>query len=78
MALVFATQTLSEGYDPTYVWRQVDRDPAKDAPGCYIGVGESGCELPGRWLGPGATAIRALSSRSDQLDQTGDSRGGSL
>lgn len=31
MALVFAT--LSEGYDPIYVWRQADHGPAKDAPG---------------------------------------------
>jgi hypothetical protein len=40
MALVVAT--LSGVYDPTCVWRPVDRGPAKDAPRCYIGVGESG------------------------------------
>jgi hypothetical protein len=40
VTLVFATPifaTPSEGYEPVYVWRQVDRGPAKDAPGCCIG-----------------------------------------
>ena len=33
---------LSKGYDPDYIWKQVDRDPAKDAAGYYIQARESG------------------------------------
>jgi conjugative relaxase-like TrwC/TraI family protein len=49
--------TLSKGYDLDYVWKQVDRGPAKDAAGYYIQASESGGEPPGRWWGPGAKAL---------------------
>jgi TrwC relaxase len=49
--------TLSKGYDLDYIWRQVDRGPAKDAAGYYIQASEHGGEPPGRWWGPGAKAL---------------------
>jgi hypothetical protein len=49
--------TLTKGYDLDYVWRQVDRGPAKDAASYYIKATESGGEPPGRWWGPGAQAL---------------------
>ena len=49
--------TLSKGYDLDYVWKLVDRGPAKDAAGYYIQASESGGEPPGRWWGPGAKAL---------------------
>jgi len=49
--------TLSKGYDLEYIWKQVDRGPAKDAASCYIQASESGGEPPGRWWGPGAWAL---------------------
>ncbi|MGH3224347.1 MAG: MobF family relaxase, partial [Streptosporangiaceae bacterium] len=49
--------TLSKGYDLDYIWKQVDRGPAKDAAGYYIQASETGGEPPGRWWGPGAKAI---------------------
>ena len=45
--------TLSKGYDLEYIWKQVDRGPAKDAAGYYIQASESGGEPPGRRWGPG-------------------------
>ena len=49
--------TLSKGYDLEYIWKQVDRGPAKDAAEYYIQASESGGEPPGRWWGPGAKAL---------------------
>ena len=49
--------TLSKGYDLEYIWKQVDRGPAKDAAGYYLQASESGGEPPGRWWGPGAEAL---------------------
>jgi hypothetical protein len=49
--------TLSKGYDVDYIWKQVDRGPAKDAASYYIRSSESGGEPPGRWWGPGARAL---------------------
>ena len=49
--------TLSKGYNLDYIWKQVDRGPAKDAAGYYIQASESGGEPPGRWWGPGAKAL---------------------
>ena len=49
--------TLSKGYDLDYIWKQVDRGPAKDAAGYYIQASEGGGEPPGRWWGPGARAL---------------------
>ena len=49
--------TLSKGYDLDYIWKQVDRGPAKDAASYYIQASESGGEPPGRWSGPGAEAL---------------------
>ena len=34
--------TLSKGYDLDYIWKQVDRGPAKDAASYYIQASESG------------------------------------
>jgi hypothetical protein len=47
--------TLSKGYDLEYIWRQVDRGPAKDAAGYYLQASESGGSL--RAAG-GARALR--------------------
>jgi conjugative relaxase-like TrwC/TraI family protein len=49
--------TLTKGYDLDYIWRQVDRDPTKDAASYYIQASESGGEPPGRWWGPGTRAL---------------------
>ena len=49
--------TLSKGYDLDYIWKQVDRGPAKDAASYYIQASETGGEPPGRWWGPGAKAL---------------------
>jgi conjugative relaxase-like TrwC/TraI family protein len=49
--------TLSKGYDLDYIWKQVDRGPAKDAVGYYIQASETSGEPPGRWWGPGAQAL---------------------
>src|SRR6516165_10026530 len=45
------------GSDLEYIWKQVDRGPAKDAASYYIQASESGGEPPGRWWGPGARAL---------------------
>ena len=55
--LVAVVATLSKGYDLDYIWKQVDRGPAKDAASYYIQASESGGEPPGRWWGPGANAL---------------------
>jgi conjugative relaxase-like TrwC/TraI family protein len=54
---VAVVATLSKGYDLDYIWKQVDRGPAKDSAGYYIQASESGGEPPGRWWGPGAKAL---------------------
>src|SRR6266852_3565392 len=55
--LVAVVATLSKGYDLEYIWKQVDRGPAKDAASYYIQASETGGEPPGRWWGPGAQAL---------------------
>ena len=55
--LVAVVATLSKGYDLEYIWKQVDRGPAKDAASYYIQASERGGEPPGRWWGPGAQAL---------------------
>src|ERR1700733_2450859 len=55
--LVAVVATLSNCYDLDYIWKQVDRGPAKDAASYYIQASESGGEPPGRWWGPGAKAL---------------------
>ena len=57
LAVVAVVATLSKGYDLDYIWKQVDRGPAKDAASYYIQASESGGEPPGRWWGPGAAAL---------------------
>jgi hypothetical protein len=54
---VAVVATLSKGYDLDYIWKNVDRGPAKDAASYYIQASESGGEPPGRWWGPGARAL---------------------
>ena len=49
--------TLSKGYDLDYIWKQIDRGPAKDAAGYYIQASESAGEPPGRCWGSGARAL---------------------
>ena len=49
--------TLSKGYDLDYIWKHVERGPAKDAASYYIQAIETGGEPPGRWWGPGARAL---------------------
>ena len=49
--------TLSKGYDLDYIWKQVDRGPAKDAASYYIQASEGGGEPPGRWWDPGAETL---------------------
>jgi hypothetical protein len=51
--------TLSKGYDLDYVWKQVDRGPAKNAASYHLQASENGGEPPGRWWGPGAQALWA-------------------
>jgi conjugative relaxase-like TrwC/TraI family protein len=55
--VVAVVATLSKGYDLDYIWRQVDRGPARDAAGYYIQASEGGGEPPGRWWGPAARAL---------------------
>jgi len=55
--LVAVVATLTKGYDLEYIWKQVDRGPAKDAASYYLQASESGGEPPGRWWGPGARAL---------------------
>jgi conjugative relaxase-like TrwC/TraI family protein len=54
---VAVVATLSKGYDLDYIWKNVDRGPAKDAAGYYIQASESGGEPPGRWWGAGAEVL---------------------
>jgi hypothetical protein len=54
---VAVVATLSKGYDLDYIWKQVDRGPARDAASYYIQASESGGEPPGCWWGPGARAL---------------------
>jgi conjugative relaxase-like TrwC/TraI family protein len=54
---VAVVATLSKGYDLDYIWKQVDRGPAKDAASYYVQASETGGEPPGRWWGPGARAL---------------------
>ena len=49
--------TLTKGYDLDYIWKQVDRGPAKDAASYYLQASEIGGEPPGRWWGPGGRAL---------------------
>ena len=62
--------TLSKGYDLDYIWKQVDRGPAKDAASYYIQASESGGEPPGRWWGPGARALGLTTARRSSADRT--------
>src|SRR5690242_461576 len=55
--LVAVVATLSKGYDLDYIWKNVDRGPAKDAASYYIQASETRGEPPGRWWGPGAQAL---------------------
>jgi hypothetical protein len=57
LGVMAVVATLSKGYDLDYIWKQVDRGPAKDAASYYIQASESGGEPPGRWWGPGAKAL---------------------
>jgi hypothetical protein len=54
---VAVVATLSKGYDLDYIWKQVDRGPAKDAASYYIQASENGGEPPGRWWGLDAKAL---------------------
>ena len=56
-AFVAVVAALSKRYDLD--WKQVDRDPAKDAASYYIQASESGGEPPGRWWGP-AVKVAAI------------------
>jgi hypothetical protein len=44
---VAVVATLSKGYDLEYIWKQVDRGPAKDGASYYIQASETGGEPPG-------------------------------
>jgi hypothetical protein len=52
---VAVVATLSKGYDLDYIWKQVDRGPAKDAASYYIQASES--RTPD--IGPAAWVIVA-------------------
>jgi hypothetical protein len=54
---VAVVPTLTKGYDLDYIWKQVDRGPAKDAASYYIQASKTGGEPPGRWWGPDAGAL---------------------
>ena len=62
--------TLSKGYDLDYIWKQVDRGPAKDAASYYIQASESGGEPPGRWWGPGAKASASSPASGSSASRT--------
>jgi hypothetical protein len=54
-----------------YIWKQVDRGPAKDAASYYIQyiqASESGGEPPGRWWGPGAKTLGFDHGQTDRAD----------
>ena len=63
--------TLSKGYDLDYIWKNVDRGPAKDAAGYYIQATESGGEPPGRWWGPSARALGLEPGQTVERKQIG-------
>ena len=44
--LVAVVATLSKGYDLDYIWKQVDRGPAKDSAGYNLRASETGGEPP--------------------------------
>ena len=56
--VVAVVATLSKGYDLDYIWKQVDRGPAKDAASYYIQASESGGEPPGPLVGPRRQSAR--------------------
>ena len=57
--LVAVVATLSKGYDLDYIWKQVDRGPAKDAASYYIQASETG---ENRRAGGGVPAPGPLAS----------------
>ena len=54
--------TLTKGYDLDYIWKQVDRGPAKDAAGYYIQASESRGRAAGPLVGPRRQGPRASST----------------
>ena len=63
--LVAVVATLSKGYDLEYIWKQVDRGPAKDAAGYYIQASESGGRTTGPVVGPGRESPRVRTWSAD-------------
>jgi hypothetical protein len=61
---VAVVATLSKGYDLDYIWRQVDRGPAKDAAGYDIQASETGGEPPGRWWAPASRPSASSPARN--------------
>jgi hypothetical protein len=49
--------TVIKGHDPDYIWKQVDRGPAKDVASYYVQASENGGEPFGRWWDPDAKAL---------------------
>jgi hypothetical protein len=49
--------TLSKGYDPDCIWKQIDQTQAARAVNYYIRPAEAGGKPPGRWWGPAAEAL---------------------
>ena len=74
--LVAVVATLSKGYDLDYIWKQVDRGPAKDAASYYIQASETGGEPPGRWWGPGRKDPRFGSS--GRIERQHDRKAGGI
>ena len=62
--------TPSKGYDLEYIWKQVDRGPAKDAASYYIEASETGGEPPGRWWGPARRLWASSPGRGSSASRT--------
>jgi len=54
---VAVVATLSKGYDLDYIWKQVNRGPAKARPATASRPARAGGEPSGRWWGHGSKAL---------------------
>jgi hypothetical protein len=61
--VVAVAATLTKGYDLEYIWKQVDRGPAKGAAGYYLRASEPAGNPPGRQA-PRSSALSAARSLS--------------
>ena len=62
--------TLSKGYDLEYIWKQVDRGPAKDAASYYIQAGETGENRPAAGGAPAPERSASSPARPSSANRT--------